>query len=166
MQKKAVFPGSFDPPTKGHLDVILQAAGLFDTLYVCVIENPGKKSLFSPASRKELLKAMTAALENVVVEHAAGLTAAYAASRGAGYLVRGLRNPQDFSYETPLAYGNRSLESGLSTVFFLPEAGHAFISSALVREVITAGGVEKALVFVPDALHELMLNGGHAEERE
>jgi pantetheine-phosphate adenylyltransferase len=109
---------------------------------------------------------MTADLENVVVEHAAGLTSSYAASRGASYLVRGLRNAQDFAYETPLAYGNRSLESGLSTVFFLPEPGHAFISSALVREVITAGGVDKALVFVPEAIHALLLNGGHTEERE
>ena len=151
---KAVFPGSFDPPTSGHKEVIRQAAALFDELIVAIAVNPEKKPFFPVAVRKAMLARMTAGKENIRVLHYEGLTATCAVNENARFLVRGLRDARDLAYEKELAYGNELLANGLRTVFFIASHDHYTVSSRLVREVIRCGGGEAALPFVPVEIHD------------
>jgi len=143
MNRIAVVPGSFDPVTLGHLDVIGRAAGLFDELHVLVVHNPGKTALLPIAQRVSLIEQSIAEAElpgNIkVTSWSVGLLVDYCTDVGASVLVKGIRSQIDVAYETPMAIVNRNL-AGVETVFLLPNPAHAHVSSSLVRQVASLGG--------------------------
>lgn len=144
MTKIAVVPGSFDPVTMGHLDVIQRASNIFDAVHVLVVHNPGKTAMLPIAERVNLLQRSLDELpeppSNVeVASWSVGLLVDYCAEVGANVLVKGIRSQIDVSYETPMAIMNRSL-AGVETVFLLPDPAHAHVSSTLVRQVSELGG--------------------------
>lgn len=143
MHRIAVVPGSFDPITLGHMDVIERAAGLFDELHVLVVHNPGKTALLPIAQRVALIeKAVREAglPGNIkVTSWSVGLLVDYCTDVGASVLVKGIRSQIDVAYETPMAIVNRDL-AGVETVFLLPNPAHAHVSSSLVRQVASLGG--------------------------
>ena len=143
MSRIAVVPGSFDPVTLGHLDVIERAAGLFDELHVLVVHNPGKTALLPIAQRVALIEQsiLEAGLpQNITVTSwSVGLLVDYCTDVGASVLVKGIRSQIDVAYETPMAIVNRDL-AGVETVFLLPNPAHAHVSSSLVRQVASLGG--------------------------
>lgn len=137
---KAIYAGTFDPPTLGHLDIIRRAAAVHDELVVTTTETPSKTPLFSVAERISLLRQMTVDIPNVPVEPFTGLLVDYARKHGAKVLVRGLRAASDFEYEFKMAMMNRSLAPELETVFFVASPEYMFISSTLIREIAFGGG--------------------------
>ncbi|RFA22393.1 pantetheine-phosphate adenylyltransferase [Subtercola boreus] len=143
MSAIAVVPGSFDPVTHGHLDVIGRAAGIFDEVHVLVVHNPDKAALLPIAQRVSLIQqaVVEAGLpDNIVVTSwSVGLLVDYCVEVGAKVLVKGIRSQVDVAYETPMAIVNRNL-SGVETVFLLPDPAHAHVSSSLVRQVAGLGG--------------------------
>ncbi len=143
MSRIAVVPGSFDPITRGHLDVIERAAGIFDELHVLVVHNPGKTALLPIAQRVTLIQdAITEAKlpDNILVTSwSVGLLVDYCTDVGASVLVKGIRSEVDVAYETPMAIVNRDL-AGVETVFLLPSPEHSHVSSSLVRQVSALGG--------------------------
>jgi pantetheine-phosphate adenylyltransferase len=139
----AVVPGSFDPVTLGHLDVIERAAGLFDELHVLVVHNPGKSALLPIAQRVSLIQEAVAESgfpgNITVTSWSVGLLVDYCTDVGASVLVKGIRSQIDVAYETPMAIVNRNL-AGVETIFLLPDPAHAHVSSSLVRQVASLGG--------------------------
>jgi pantetheine-phosphate adenylyltransferase len=139
----AVVPGSFDPVTLGHLDVIERAAGLFDELHVLVVHNPGKTALLPIAQRVSLIQEaiVEAGMPGniTVTSWSVGLLVDYCTDVGASVLVKGIRSQVDVAYETPMAIVNRNL-AGVETIFMLPDPAHAHVSSSLVRQVASLGG--------------------------
>ena len=135
----AVYPGSFDPPTLGHLDVVRRAAGLFDRVVVAVLVNPDKRGLFTVPERLDFLRESTADLPGVTVDSFSGLLVDYCTDRGVGAIVKGLRAVSDFDYELQMAHMNRSL-TGVETVFLPAATGFSFVSSSLVKQVASYGG--------------------------
>jgi pantetheine-phosphate adenylyltransferase len=135
MGRLAIFPGTFDPFTLGHLDVVERAARLFDSLEVAVGINEFKTSLLTVEERVDLIRRSTEHIENVAVGSFEGLISEYAVSRGAAALVRGLRQSGDFEYETRMAFANAELADGLETVLLATSPRVAFISSTLVRDI-------------------------------
>ena len=156
----AVVPGSFDPPTLGHLDVIRRAAKLYDELHVLVVHNPGKEAMLPIAQRMSLLEQSIAEDgigDNVVVgSWSMGLLVDYARDVGAGVLVKGIRSQIDVAYESPMAIVNRHL-ADIETVFLLPDPAHALVSSSLVRQVAGLGG--DVSPFVPRAVAAFLDTG-------
>jgi pantetheine-phosphate adenylyltransferase len=151
----ALCPGTFDPVTNGHLDIIERAARRFDALTVGVLDNPAKQPLFSAEERVTLLKEVTQDLPNVEVEAFAGLLVEYASRKGADVVVKGLRAVTDFEFEIQMAQMNHSL-SGMETMFMTTAPQWSFLSSSLVKEVARFGGDVSALVpaVVADRLRE------------
>ena len=147
----ALVPGSFDPPTKGHLDVIERCAGLFETVVVAVIRNPDKTSLFTTDERLEMLKVCVAEWDNVQVAAFSGLLVDFAEETGANVIVKGLRAVTDFEYEIQMAQMNRTL-SGIVTLFVATKAEYGYLSSSLVKQVAGLGGSVETLVPAPVAL--------------
>ena len=143
MSRIAVVPGSFDPVTLGHLDVIERAARIFDELHVLVVHNPGKEAMLPIAERQRLLEQSIseAGVEGdvIIAAWSMGLLVDYATDVGAKVLVKGIRSQVDVAYETPMAIVNRNL-AGVETVFMLPAPEHAHVSSSLVRQVAGLGG--------------------------
>ena len=140
MRRLAIYPGSFDPPTLGHLDVIERAARLFDELIIGIGVNSSKKPMLSAEQRVEALKASTTHLANVRVEEFSGLLVHYALEKGASSIVRGLRATADFEYEFQMAMVNRRLSDKVDTVFLMTKWEHSYLSSSIVREVALLGG--------------------------
>lgn len=136
----AMYPGTFDPITNGHLELVRRAAQLFDTVVVAVAESPGKTPLFDFEQRIKLTRRVLSKLSNVSVDGYSGLTVEYASSHNLSVIVRGLRAVTDFEYEFQLANMNRHLKARIETVFLTPTDEHTFISSTLVREVASLGG--------------------------
>jgi pantetheine-phosphate adenylyltransferase len=157
MSRIAVVPGSFDPVTKGHLDVIRRAAALFDELHVLVVHNPGKTALLPIAQRVSLLEQAVREARvpgNVIVTGwSMGLLVDYCTDVGASVLVKGIRSQVDVTYETPMAIVNRDL-AGVETVFMLPDPAHAHVSSSLVRQVASLGG--DITPYVPPVVAEFL----------
>ncbi|MDH4116777.1 MAG: pantetheine-phosphate adenylyltransferase [Acidimicrobiia bacterium] len=149
----ALCPGSFDPPTNGHVDVIRRCAAHFDRLVVAVVANPSKSPLFSSAERVELLSSITDDLDNVEVASFEGLLVDFARSRGVDVIVKGLRAVSDFDYELQMAQMNHTL-SGVDTVFIPTAPEWSFLSSTLVREVARLGGDVASLV--PEVVMETL----------
>ena len=143
MNTIAVVPGSFDPVTLGHIDVIERAAGIFDEIHVLVVHNPAKTALLPVAQRVSLLEQSISEAGlpgNIqVTSWSVGLLVDYCTDVGASVLVKGVRSQVDVAYETPMAIVNRNL-GGVETVFLLPDPGHAHVSSSLVRQVASLGG--------------------------
>ena len=154
MTRIALYPGSFDPPTRGHEDLIRRSLQLADQVVVAVAVNAVKQPLFSVAERLEMLRHTAGDEPRIRLDSFEGLVAEYARRIGAAVLVRGLRAVGDFEYEFQMALMNRQLNAGLETVFLVPAQGLSYISSSLVREVARYGGDVSALVhpFVATAL--------------
>ena len=146
--KRAIYPGSFDPVTYGHIDIIERAADIFDELIVAVLNNKAKTTpLFSVDERVNILNEVLAGIPNVTVKSYEGLLVDFAVSSGAGVIVRGLRAVTDFEYELQLAQTNSVLSSGVDTVFLTTSLKYAYLSSSTVKEVASYGGdIDK---FVP-----------------
>jgi pantetheine-phosphate adenylyltransferase len=173
MSTIAVVPGSFDPVTLGHLDVIRRSARIFDEVHVLVVHNPGKSGLIDLATRVDLIEraldevrhapgAGAQALANVsVTSWSEGLLVDYCTRVGASVLVKGIRSQVDVAYETPMAIMNRSL-AGVETVFLLPDPAHALVSSSLVRQVAGLGG--DVAPYVPQSVVEYLSEQGPARE--
>jgi pantetheine-phosphate adenylyltransferase len=142
----AIYPGSFDPITNGHLDVIERGSRLFDCLIVSVLRNQSKEPLFSVEERIEMLRETVKPYSNVEVDSFGGLLADYAMKRQAGAILRGIRAISDYENELQMALMNRRLQPGLETVFLLAGEAFSFISSRLVKEVISLGGNISGLV--------------------
>ncbi len=153
MKKIAVVPGSFDPITLGHLDVIRRSAELFDEVHVLVVHNPSKAAMLPIAERVNLIKKSlneTPGMpDNIIVASwSVGLLVDYCTEVGASVLVKGIRSQIDVAYETPMVLMNRSL-AGVETIFMLPDPGHAHVSSTLVRQVAELGGDVSGYVPAP-----------------
>ncbi len=136
---RAIFPGSFDPITNGHLDVVRRGMRLFDELIIAVGRSPIKNQLFTPEERVEMIAELIADMSGVLVESFEGLTVEYAAKREAHVILRGLRSLTDVQYEFQLAMTNRAV-AGIETVFIMTSEQYGFTSSTLIREVASLGG--------------------------
>lgn len=154
--KRAVYPGSFDPPTNGHLDIIRRSSRLFDGLVVAVLDNEGKSPLFSVPERVELLRAVTADIPGVEIQSFSGLLVNFLAAVDASVVVRGIRAVSDYEYELQMALMNRELSSKAETIFMIPAVEYTYVSSRLVKEVCRLGGDVSNLVppTVLSRLHE------------
>lgn len=160
-ERIGVYPGSFDPPTLGHLDLIERAAAFFDTLIVAVAKNTEKNSLFSVDERIEMLEEITAEMDNVRIDYFKGLTVDFARENNAIALVRGLRAVSDFETEMTMAATNRKMYKNCDTISFMPTEQYMFISSRLVKEIAQLGG--DASQFVPPNVAKRLnkkVNGG------
>src|SRR5438552_366513 len=142
----AVFPGSFDPLTNGHVDIIHRGARLFDRIVVAILMNADKQPLFSVSERVEIIRECFAGEANVEVETFDGLLVDYIKRRQASVIVRGLRAVSDFEYETQMALMNRHLNPAVETVFMMPSEQYTYVSSRLVKEVAALGGSVSGLV--------------------
>lgn len=150
--KRAVYPGSFDPVTRGHLDIIERAAALVDELIVGVLNNSEKTPLFSVEERVKMLEDVTAHIPNIRVEAFSGLTIDLVRKCDAKFIVRGLRAVTDFEYELQMAQTNRSIDGEIDTLFFTTALNYAYISSTIVKEVAAYGGDISG--FVPPLIAE------------
>ena len=148
----AIYPGSFDPLTNGHLDLIERGSKIFDELVVAILRNPEKDPLFSLSERREMMEAMTEPWNNVRVDTFEGLMVDYAVKAKASAVLRGIRAISDYEYELQMALMNRKLEPGLETVFMMPAEQFSYLSSRLVREIAQLGGSIKGLV--PQAVEQ------------
>ena len=155
----ALVPGSFDPPTKGHLDVIERCAGLFDRVLVAIVENPAKAPMFTTEERVEILEKCVASWPNVEVGSFSGLLVDYCAQEGIDVIVKGLRAMTDFDYEFQMSQMNRHL-SGIVTLFVATKAEYGYLSSSLVKQVAELGGAVDKLVppIVVAAIEERLAN--------
>ena len=138
--RTAIYPGSFDPMTNGHLDVVQRAAKLFDRVIVAVAKNEGKHPLFTQAERVALVKQAVADLPNVSADSFDGLLVEYVAAKKARAIVRGLRAVSDFEFEFQLALMNRKLDENIETIFMMPKDTYTFLSSRIVKEIARLGG--------------------------
>ena len=146
VRRLAVVPGSFDPPTNGHLDIVRRSAALFDRVIVAVLVNSEKQPWFTAAERVDMMREAAAGIANVEVDTFDGLLADYVRLRGASAVVRGLRTAAEFSDEWQMALMNRHLNDGCETVFVVPSVPTVFVSARLVREVTSLGGSVDGLV--------------------
>jgi len=154
MSVKALYPGTFDPPTNGHVDLITRGAKLFDRLTVAVLVNPVKNPLFTVEERVEMLKEATSSLSNVSVATFDGLMVEFARLQGASAVLRGIRAISDYEYEFQMALMNRRLAPEIETVFLQPAGRYSFVSSRMVKEVFSVGGDITGLV-PPNVLKRL-----------
>jgi pantetheine-phosphate adenylyltransferase len=156
--KKAICPGSFDPITNGHLDIIERASKVFDELIVGVLVNPEKKGLFSVDERVEQIKNLVRDLPNVKVKKFSGLLVDLMNKEGAGVIVKGLRTVSDFEYEFQMASMNNKLDPSKETVFMMTKAEYCYLSSSSVKQVAMFGGCIKGLVpeeIIPDIMRKI-----------
>lgn len=156
----AIYPGSFDPVTNGHLDIIERAASLFDSLIVAVSMNPGKKPLFTVEERTQMLSEVTSPFNNVITDSFKGLTVNFACEKKAVAIIRGLRAISDFENEFMMALTNKKLQPAVETIFLMTRAEYSFISSSAVKEVVSFGGCVRDLVppMVEKKLREKYIN--------
>jgi len=152
----AIYPGSFDPVTLGHLNIIKRASACFDRVIVCTMVNSKKSGMFTPEERLDMLRRTTARFPNVEVDASDELLANYAHRKGATVLVKGLRAVSDFEYEFQMALANRKLNPDLETVFITTKAENMYLASSLVKEIARGGGSIND--FVPDCLREQIKN--------
>jgi pantetheine-phosphate adenylyltransferase len=151
----AIYPGSFDPVTNGHLDLIERGAKIFDRLIVSILRNIDKKPLFTLDERVEMLREVVRPWPNVEVDVFSGLLVEYAQLRGANIILRGIRAISDYEYELQMAMMNRKLKPDLETVFMMPAVSYSYVSSRLVREIVQLGGSMTDLTdLVPAAVEQ------------
>lgn len=156
MVRMAMYPGTFDPVTNGHIDLIRRAGRIFDHLIVAVANNPEKKPLFSFEERRAFLQEVTRGMENLRIHSFDGLLVQYARENHVNVIIRGLRAVADFEYEYQMALMNRNLDECIETVFMMPCEKYSFISSKLIKEVSSFGGNVKGMV--PDVVFSALRN--------
>lgn len=144
----SIYPGTFDPVTNGHLDIIERASGLFEKVIVTIAVNQNKKPMFTEAERKDMLLNVTSHLKNVEVDFFEGLLVKYAEEKGAGVILRGLRAISDFEYEFQMSLTNRRLNPEINTVFLMPNEKYTYLNSSLVRELASFNANVKE--FIPE----------------
>lgn len=153
--KIAVYPGSFDPVTKGHIDILKNGAEIFDKVIIAVAKNSEKNSFLTVAERVELIRKSVKELENIEVDSFDGLTIEYAKRVGAKVILRGLRAVSDFEYEMQLSQANSALSSDIKTIFLITKPKYNFISSRTIKEIfLNNGDISK---FVPDCVYEFLM---------
>jgi len=157
MKKVAVYPGSFDPITNGHLDLIRRSARTFDKVYVAVLTNSAKTPMFPTQQRVDMIKKVTSDLDNVEVDSFSGLLVDYMKEKNAGIIIKGLRAMSDFEYEFQMALMNHKLSKEIETLFMMTSAKYQYLSSSIVKEVGRHGGCLDGLV--PDILKDEILAG-------
>lgn len=140
MERLAVYPGSFDPITYGHLDILERAVALFERVVIAIVENPNKSGCFTPDERMQMIRQVTSHLKGIEIDTFSGLLVDYVAKRGAQSIIRGLRAVADFDYEFQLASMNRRLAPRIDTVFLMTDESHFYVSSSLIKEVAKLGG--------------------------
>ncbi len=145
-KKRAVYPGSFDPITSGHVDIIQRGLKIFDEILVAVVDNPKKKSLFTTKERMNMIQDFFVDHKDIEVKAFDGLLVEFAKNNNANIVIRGLRAISDFEYEFQMALMNRKLDSEIETLFMMPNLRYSFLSSKLVREIFMLGGGLKDLV--------------------
>ena len=153
--RTVIYPGSFDPITYGHLDVVQRAARMFERVIVAVADNDSKQPLFTLAERQQLVTAAVRKWRNVETDRFSGLLIKYARQRRATAIIRGLRAVSDFEFEFQLALLNRRMDDRVETIFMMPKDTYTFLSSRIVKEICRLGGDVSA--FVPKAVHEALL---------
>lgn len=153
-ERLAIYPGSFDPVTHGHLDILSRAETLFDKVVIAIAENVSKRGLFTPEERSALLREVLDERTTVEVDVFSGLLVDYAHRRGAQAIVRGLRAVADFEFEFQLALMNRHMQPNIDTVFLMTDESHFYVSSSLVKEIARFGGDVSA--FVPPAVNRAL----------
>jgi pantetheine-phosphate adenylyltransferase len=148
--RRAIFPGSFDPLTNGHLDIIRRSAPLFDEMIVAVLDNPDKKPMFTVEERREMIREVLPSVKTadckMLVESFSGLTAEFAKSKGATAIVRGIRAVSDYEYELRMALMNRRLEPTIETVFLMAGEEYSYVSSTLMKQVFELDGRVDGLI--------------------
>ena len=154
MCQKAIYPGTFDPVTYGHIDLIKRAQQIFSEVIVAVAHNPHKKPLFSLKERVEMIKKATAGIDGVVIDSFDGLVIDYAHKKKSQILIRGLRMVSDFEYEFQMALTNRKLNPHIETIFLMPHESYSYLSSKLLKEAASLGAVLS--FFVPDFVEEAL----------
>lgn len=152
--KKVIYPGTFDPVTKGHIDIIERASKLFDSVLVTVAKNPSKSPLFSIEERVEALEISLKYIDNVEVDSFNGLVVDHAKSKGATGIIRGLRAISDFEYEFQMALMNRKLNGELTTIFLMPHERYTYLNSTIIRNLAQFGG--DISDFVPEIVLKMM----------
>lgn len=157
--KIAIYPGSFDPITNGHLDIIRRSSQVFDKLIVAVVKNHSKKPLFTIEERMELIRKAAADLPNVEVDSFEGLLVNFVSARGAQVIVKGLRAISDFEYEFQMALMNRKLKPEIETMFMMTNHKYSYLSSSMVKEIAGLGGCIRDLV--PDTIVNDILSKFH-----
>ena len=161
MKGIAIYPGTFDPVTNGHLDILFRSREIFDHVIVAVAQNIRKSPLFSVEERMGMLREVTKGIDGIEVDRFDGLMINYANTRNAEVIVRGLRAVSDFEYELQMALMNRKLAENIKTVFMMPNADYSFLSSSIVKEIVRLG--RSAACFVPPFVEEQLrkkLGGG------
>lgn len=156
MSKKIVYPGSFDPVTNGHLDLVKRAANIFDEVVISVFCNPNKNPVFTMEERVEMLKMSTKYFDNVKVDSFSGLTTKYVHSIGGDAILRGLRAVSDFEGEFQMALMNKHLDKDIETIFLMTDTKYAFLSSSVIKEAAYFDGDIKELV--PDFVYQKLRN--------
>jgi pantetheine-phosphate adenylyltransferase len=149
--RRAIYPGSFDPVTNGHLDVVARARKLFDEVIVAVAHNDEKQPLFTLAERLDLLQTTLGKIDNVRIAHFEGLLVDFAVAEKASAVIRGLRAISDFEFEFQMALMNRTLEDSVETIFLMPKEEYTYLSSRIVKEIARLGGDVSKFVPVPVA---------------
>lgn len=164
--RRAIFPGSFDPPTNGHLDIIKRSLPLFDEMIIAVLNNPDKKPMFSVEERCGLMREILPSVRNgnceITVDSFSGLTAEFAKESGATAIVRGIRAVSDYEYELRMALMNRRLEPSIETVFLMAAEEYSYVSSDLMKQVFLLGGRVEGLI---PALVEERMRGKLAKQK-
>ncbi len=154
MKEIAIYPGTFDPITNGHIDIIERAAEIFEKVIIGVAEETYKECLFTLEERVELTREGTKHIHNVEVESFSGLAVNYVMNRDSSVMIRGLRAVSDFEYELQIALANRTLSEEVETVFLIPQIKYLYLSSSLVKQILSAGGSING--YVPESIREKM----------
>ena len=157
MKRTAVYPGSFDPITNGHLDIIRRSARTFDKVYVAVLVNSAKSPMFPTQQRVDMIKKVTSDLDNVEVDFFSGLLVDYMQEKNAGIIIKGSRAMSDFEYEFQMALMNHKLSKDIETLFMMTSAKYQYLSSSIVKEVGRHGGCLDGLV--PEILKDEIIAG-------
>lgn len=155
MSKIAIYPGSFDPITNGHLDIIKRARDLFDNVIIAVNNNPLKTFLFTAQERVEMIKELFNVSEGIEVESFRGLLVQYAKKKGAHFIIRGLRALSDFEYEFQMDLMNRKLNPGIQTIYLMTNQRYSYLSSGIIKEIVRLGGSAEGLI--PDLVEKKLL---------
>ncbi len=150
MKKAAIYPGSFDPITNGHIDIVNRASIIFDVVYIAIFDNPDKTPLFSYTERKALISSVFQDNKSVVIDSFSGLLVDYAKKNQIPTVIRGLRAVSDFDYEFQMALTNRKLGDQMDTIFFMTDEKYSYLSSSLVKQVFKFGG--DISTFVPESV--------------